>query len=116
MEFRRGLFRSVIVLRHRSSQLAAVVPSPAASHLSLRVTSAPGSAQGRVELRLASSAPAVLEAFDTAGRRLGRQRVNAPAGSHALELDSALAPRSGLVFLRLVQGPESATARLGPIR
>ena len=106
----------VIVLRHRSSQLAAVVPSPAASHLSLRVTSAPGSAQVRVELRLASSAPAVLEAFDTAGRRLGRQRVNAPAGSHALELDSALAPRSGLVFLRLVQGPESATARLVHIR
>lgn len=106
----------VMVLRHRSAQLNGVSPRVARSQLSLRVASAPWSAQVRLELSLVGSAPAMLDAFDVTGRRLGRQRIDVGAGTQVVELESRLTPRSGLVFLRLVQGGESATARAVHVR
>jgi hypothetical protein len=106
----------VMVLRHRGAQLTGVSPRVAPSRLSLRVASAPSSARVRVQLSLVGSSPATLEAFDVTGRRLGRQRIEGGAGSREIELESRLTPSSGLVFLRLAQGPESATARAIHVR
>jgi hypothetical protein len=106
----------VVVLRHRGAQLTGVSPRLAPSRLSLRVASAPASARVRVRLSLVGSAAARLEAFDVTGRRLGRQRIEGLAGTREIDLEPRLTPRSGLVFLRLTQGAESATARAIHVR
>jgi hypothetical protein len=107
----------VMVLRHRGAQLTGVTPVVAvASRLSLRVASAPSSARVRLQLSLVGSAPATLDAYDVAGRRLGRQVIDGGAGTHVVELESRLTPCSGLVFLRLAQGSESATTRAVHVR
>jgi len=63
-----------------------------------------------VTFTLPSAAPARLEAFDLAGRRVADRDVSG-AGLHSVELAPAGTLRGGVYFLRLTQGGARATAR-----
>lgn len=104
---------SVTVLRHRSLSVSGVPVASANRGLELRALGAIGAARPRLQLTLASTEPAVLELFDTQGRRLANHRVDSPApGARVVELGEERLPRAGLVFARLRQGLASATTRL----
>ena len=60
-----------------------------------------------VTFTLPAATQAKLEAFDLAGRRVAVRDVSGP-GDHAVELTGL---RSGVYFLRLVQGSARVTAR-----
>jgi hypothetical protein len=71
----------------------------------------------RVVFTLPDAAPARLELFDAAGRRLAARDVGAfGAGAHAVtfEPDAPLAP--GVVLVRLARGGDVRTARVGVVR
>lgn len=65
----------------------------------------------RVSFTLPDAAPARLELYDVAGRRLASRDVGVRgAGTHAVTFDEPLAP--GLVFARLTSGGDVRTARV----
>lgn len=104
---------TVTVLRHRSLSVSGVPVASANRGLELRTLGAIGAKRPRLQLTLASSEPAVLELFDTQGRRLTTLRVDSPAsGARVVELEDERLPRAGLVFARVRQGRNSATTRL----
>jgi len=63
-----------------------------------------------VGFTLPSAAPARLEAFDVAGRRVATREIGG-AGDHVLELAPSGALRRGVYFLRLSQGGARVTTR-----
>ena len=66
-----------------------------------------------VAFTLATAAPADLDLFDVAGRRVWSRRFDAPtAGPHHMLVPAGELPRSGLLFLRLRQAGVSATRRV----
>jgi len=77
----------------------------------------PGRRGSLVDLALADAAPASLELFDAAGRRLWTRDVGGlGAGEHAIRIgDGAWLP-PGLYLARLVQGERVSTAHLAIIR
>lgn len=108
---------NVLVLRHRAGQVSGVPARAGGGALALRVLGATGGARARFELALASTEPALLECFDTQGRRLASRRIEAPApGVRVVEMDDSRLPAAGLVFARLRQGALAATARLVRLR
>jgi hypothetical protein len=63
-----------------------------------------------VAFTLPVASPATLEVFDVAGRSVfARSFVGLPPGRHVVQLGRA--PRSGLYFLRLRQGPQEVSLR-----
>jgi hypothetical protein len=112
-----GGSNDVLILRHRVGQPTAVNPGAAPTRLGLRTTSLLGAARPRLQLTLANSAPAIVEVFDTQGRRLAEQRVESPVvGERTLDLDVSRLNATGLLFVRLRQGAEFATTRLVRLR
>jgi hypothetical protein len=70
---------------------------------------------GRLTARftLPVEARATLEVFDVTGRALERREVGTlGAGSHAVTLGDGRPFGAGVYFVRLVQGANSATARV----
>jgi hypothetical protein len=62
---------------------------------------------------LASREAATLELIDIAGRRVARRQVGALGpGPHLVTLGPSLRLKSGLYFLRLVQGERALTTRV----
>lgn len=73
----------------------------------------PSDGELNVAFTLAASAPADLDVFDLAGRRVWSRRWEAPsAGPHHVALTAGELPRSGLFFVRLRQAGRSATTRI----
>ena len=71
---------------------------------SLRLAAAPVGGRTSFTLTLQSGAPASLEVFDLAGRRVWSREVGSlGAGTHAVTMDDARLP-SALYFARLQQG------------
>jgi hypothetical protein len=75
----------------------------------------PNPSRGALNLAftLAAAAPAELEAFDLAGRRVWARRwESATAGPHHVAISPSELPRSGLYFVRLRQAGVTATRRV----
>lgn len=71
----------------------------------------------RVAFTLARAAPASLELFDAAGRRvLARAAGSLGPGRHLFALSQGTRVEPGVYWLRLTQGTESATARAVVVR
>jgi hypothetical protein len=68
----------------------------------------------RALVNLATDDPATLEIFDLGGRRHATHRIEGlKAGEHEVQVSTSL--QSGVYFGRLVQGRQSATARLSVV-
>lgn len=92
-----------------------VVPVPMAPAAAILYGARPNPAsrsQGVfILLSLPDAAPAALELFDVAGRRLARQSVNG-IGQHRVNVSEGLSLKSGIYFVRLTHGGRSLTARV----
>lgn len=107
---RAGSFAAAIPVQ---VQRTIAVPAAVAASFALAPESNPAiGGRLRVAFTLPTAAPATLELFDLAGRRVARWDVGAHgAGRHELELAARSIP-SGVYFVRLAQGPNAATARI----
>ena len=65
-----------------------------------------------VLLTLSSDAPATLELFDVAGRKILSRPITMAAGEHRMSLVESVGRVSGLYFARLSQGESVTTARI----
>ena len=102
-----GFFRSLVAAglpvaveptRSGGLRVAGFRPNPAGERVTVAFT-------------LATSAPAVLEVLDVAGRRLVRREVGGMGpGDHLLLLGPAFRPTPGVYIVRLVQGARVAHA------
>ena len=102
-----GFFRSLVAAglpvaveptRSGGLRVAGFRPNPAGERVTVAFT-------------LATSAPAVLEVLDVAGRRLVRREVGGMGpGDHLLLLGPAFRPTPGVYIVRLVQGARIAHA------
>jgi hypothetical protein len=87
------------------------VPRAEAAVLALRRLAVQGGAL-TVWLSLASDERATLELFDVGGRRLESLSIEGGgAGENQVRLAEGQGPRSGFVFARLTQGPQSTAKR-----
>lgn len=111
--------QGTIVARLLADEASTAVPPPAgALAFALRgFTTNPLVGEAAVEFTLPDGAPAVLEAFDVAGRRLAHREIGAlGAGTHRVALPELRAARAGLVFARLTRAGEVRTARATRLR
>jgi hypothetical protein len=77
----------------------------------------PATAELRVAFSLPDAAPARLEAFDLAGRRVAAQEVGAMgAGSHVVNLGEGARLGCGVYVVRLTQGERSLVTRAVVVR
>jgi len=104
-----GFFRTLV------PAITQVEVEPPARVAGLRVEGfRPNPARERVAaaFSLATSAPATLEVFDLAGKRLVREEVGGLGpGEHLLGLGPGFRPAPGVYVIRLVQGDRRASAK-----
>jgi hypothetical protein len=89
-------------------------PAPPGGRLALELASPhPFRAGITVWLTLPDAAPATLDVYDTAGRRIARQEVGTLGdGRHLVRAESGKPPLPGVYFVRLARGREAITARV----
>jgi hypothetical protein len=108
---------SIMLSRVDYSTPAAVGPGPnaPATFALRRVSPNPARGSVSVEFALPDAAPARLEFFDTAGRRMRSVDVSG-AGEHSERLSALGDVRPGLYLVRLTQGGRVRTARVALLR
>jgi len=102
-------------LASRTSAVEQAAVTPAGPPILALSLPSPGIGGLRVEYSLPSAAPAQLEVFDVAGRRMAERRLEGvSAGAHVLEMGAGLRP--GLYLVRLMQHGSFITARAVLVR
>jgi hypothetical protein len=88
------------------------VPQPAPPSLALNRVAWLSSARAlSIALSLPSAEPAAIELYDVNGRRLGRESLALPQGSHDLQLSLRHLIRPGVFFAHLKQGRHGVSQR-----
>ncbi|HEY6865956.1 MAG TPA: T9SS type A sorting domain-containing protein, partial [Candidatus Eisenbacteria bacterium] len=92
------------------------MPTMDSPHTSSTPISEKNSANVRATVSLPDGAPAEVDLFDTAGRRLARQALEGRGGTAEIVLPGTASLPAGLYFGRIVSGRASIAGRVIVLR